>query len=132
MKKILFTLLFVLSFTSLFATQKDKTSFKDDGDDVIEIDVNYTPPVTGPKRSPAIVPISATYYVALSYIEVSFLYNMGDISIVLTDLASNSTMVYNSDTSIGTVFIPFNSGSGVYSIEFITSSGETYSGVFII
>lgn len=69
--KITFLLtLFLASATALFAYPSEDLSFKSD-DDVIEIDVNYTPPFTGPKRSPALVPICATYYPSLSYINSS-------------------------------------------------------------
>lgn len=46
MKKFLFAFFLLLS-VSLFSMSKDKSTFNPDDDDVIEIDVNYTPPVTG-------------------------------------------------------------------------------------
>ena len=76
MKKLLLSLLLMFSF-SLFAAPTSETSYALDDDDVIEIDVSYIPPVTGPKRTPAIVPISAACYVELSYIVVNFQYSIG-------------------------------------------------------
>ena len=131
MKKFLFAFFLLLS-VSLFSMSKDKSTFNPDDDDVIEIDVNYTPPVTGPKRTPAVIPISATYYATFSCIEVCFLYNIGDVDIVITNITSGSSSFYNIHSFIGSVVIPFYYDYGSYCIEFSTESGAVYSGLFTL
>ncbi len=131
MKKNLLIFLFLLSF-SLFATQKYDAYFATDNDDVIEIDISITPPVTGPKRMPPIIPISATCFVGLSYIDVHFFYDIGDVDIIVTNLDSCSSNSYSVHSSIGYIFLPFQSYEGNYLIEFITLSGTTYYGYFLI
>lgn len=125
MKKILFYLLLMFSF-SLFATPTSETSYAAADDDVIEIDVSYIPPVTGPKRTPAIVPISATCYVELSYIVVNFQYNIGDVVITITNHTTGANSTVNSPSSTGSAIIPFLFESGYYSITFETANGSYY------
>lgn len=101
-------------------------------DDVIEIDVNYTPPVTGPKRTPVVIPISASYYSLLSCIEICFLYDIGDVNIVITNLTTSSSSAFSASSLIGNVSIPFNHSAGFFSIEFHTLAGVTYFGYLIL
>lgn len=131
MKKFLFAFFLLLS-VSLFSMSKEKSTFNPDDDDVIEIDVNYTPPVTGPKRTPAVIPISATYYASFSCIEVCFLYNIGDVDIVITNLTTGSTSSINASSSVGRIYIPFNYSSGSFSIDFYASNGSSYCGYLLI
>ncbi len=109
---------------------KEKSTFNSDDDDVIEIDVNYTPPVTGPKRTPAIVPISAICYVELSHIVVNIQYNMGDVVITITNHTTGAISTINTPSSTGVAVIPFLLESGYYSITFETATGFIYSGCF--
>lgn len=131
MKKLLLSLLLMFSF-SLFAAPTSETSYALDDDDVIEIDVSYIPPVTGPKRTPAIVPISAACYVELSYIVVNFQYNIGDVVITITNHSTGGNTIVNTPSSAGTAIIPFLLESGYYSITFETTTGSIYSGCFIV
>jgi hypothetical protein len=130
--KITFLLtLFLASATALFAYPSEDLSFKSD-DDVIEIDVNYTPPFTGPKRSPALVPICATYYPSLSYIELSFIYYIGDVEISITELTSGANQSYCFSSSYGSAIIPFCYTSGIFYIEFTSSLGLSFSGYLVL
>lgn len=130
MKKIASLLLLFCSL-SLYASPTHETSPMADDDEIIEIDVNYNPPVTGPKRAPAHIPITASYYVSSSIIEVIFLSNIGNVNIVLTNLSTGSMSTFNT-SSEGPLFIPISQIDGFYSIEFITSAGHTFIGYLSI
>lgn len=132
MKSGLFITLLLASAISMFAVPKDNCVFSGDDDDVIEIDVNYIPPFTGPKRSPAIVPISAVYYAEQSIIEVSFLNNIGEVDVTFTNLTLGSGSNFTIDSSFGSVYIPVNYTSGYFSVEFVTSTGDTYLGYLLL
>lgn len=131
MKKIAPFLLLFCSLSFLASTQNETINVSDDDDEVIEIDVNYIPPVTGPKRAPAYIPINATYYVASSIIEVTFLFDIGNVDILITDLSNGSSSTFNT-SSMAPFYIPKNLTYGIYSIEFITSTGCTYIGYLSI
>ena len=130
-KSLLPKLLLLLSF-SLFASPMQAPAFTPDDDDVIEIDVNSLPATNGPKRTPAISPISAACHVNLSFIEVNFLFDLGDVDIVVTNLSSGSSSAFNVHSSIQNTFIPFVFTPGYHTIVFTTSAGAIYSGCFVI
>ena len=126
MKKFLLLLapLFALSFFVM-------PSFSQNDYDVIEIDINYTPPVVGPVRYPVLVPITATYYVSLSYIDVVFTDNIGDVTITLSNLTTGGYVSSQINSGFGGALVPVTLGSGNYRIDF-SSSGGNYYGTFTV
>ena len=127
-----FTLLLALLATLLFYVDFAAVQSNPDEDDVIEIDIIYNPVETNPKRTPIVVPIAATYNYQQNHIEVSFLYGLGDVQIDLNNTSTNTTASTLVDSAVGNAFIPVTGGAGLYSISFITESGATYSGFFIV
>lgn len=131
MKKIVLLFLLLIPF-SLFAEPEWISTSVSDEEDVIEIDISYTPPVTGPKRTPSLIPIDASYHSLLSFIEVVFLSDIGDVDIVITNLSSGTEINYNVSSSIGSANLPIVQTTGYYSITFTSSGGNMYVGYFLI
>lgn len=114
-----------VSFVDCFAiTQKIE-------DDVIPIplDCNESESDSIIFRSPAI-PIIANVIPSQSIIAVTFLYNIGDVSIEISNLYSNEEYYYEESSLSGTSILPFYGGTGYYYIRFRTLSGLLYSGYF--
>ena len=109
----LYLMMTIASFLS-FTSQAKAQDIPDDDDEIIIV---ITEEITenGPTRS--FIPISATYCIPLSCLDIVFLDNIGVVEIVITDLSSGSSTVYNTQSSLGEVVIPIN-GTGCYRIEF--------------
>lgn len=129
MKRILCTL-FLLSACLLFAAAKAEPSFTEDGKDVI--DIHRTPPIKGPKRSPALVPICAAYLPHSSTIELEFSYDIGIVTVTVTALADDAETNYTVPSAAGTAIIPAPSTPGPYTLSLRTETGASYCGQFII
>ena len=108
-------------------------SAKDDNQQIIPIPVLDTTVETGKvHRSLPPVPIQALYDGFSSVIMVTFLQNLGEVEVTLTNLFSGNTAVDCIDSRINTAMLPVNLESGFYQITFLTSSGASYYGVFEI
>lgn len=132
MKKIVFLFLLLCSF-SLSATQRDYSSFipdDDDEDEAIDIGTSHIMPPNGPKRMPAYIPVSATIHHRLLCIEVTFLAEIGEVSIMLTNLSTGESSTMDADSLCGTVFIPLPGTPGLWKITFSLSNGTCYEGMF--
>ena len=133
-KIILLLLLAITSITlssSLLASPFIINDGEEDGEEII-INPDLNMDGKSHNRNPELIPISAIYYAHLSCIEVSFLYGLGDVQIDLTNVSTNATASTLVDSTAGNAFIPVTGGTGPYSITFITESGTTYSGFFIV
>lgn len=88
-------------------------------------------PENGPHRSTAIIPFSVEYYVNYSCVCVSFTSNIGNITITLTNLTTDSHYSTVVDSCAGSVLLPVSLGTGFYRIEFnCLDSGNGYVGYF--
>lgn len=124
MKKIVCVFL-VIPVLSLLASTKN-VSLTSQNDEVIELDITFIPPVTGPIRNPTLIPITALYYVSFSYIDVDFLDNLGSVSITLTNQTTNGTTTMQVNSSFGGVLVPVTLDSGYYHITFVAQGGASY------
>lgn len=117
----------LLSFSS---TAKAQDIPDDEG--VIVIDITSITTEQGPKRSPAIVPIAANYYVLSSCLEVIFMYDMGDVSVSVINLTSGYNYSTIVDSYYGTAILPLPLSSGLWAISFSTDDEDNFIGYLII
>ncbi|MGX8707166.1 MAG: hypothetical protein ACSW72_00265 [Bacteroidales bacterium] len=127
MKKtiILFAALY-LAFSNCFALP----SFSRD-DEVIPLECGESELDTIIIRTP-VVPIHALLNVAQSIITLYFLYDMGDVSIDITNIVTGEEFFYEEASLPGSAILPFNGCTGYYYIRFRTIDGHSYFGYFYI
>ena len=121
------TVSLLLSFSS---TAKAQDIPDDEG--VIVVDITSITTEQGPKRSPTIIPIAANYYVLSSNLEVFFLYDMGEVSVSVTNITSEYNYSTIVDSYYGTTILPLPLSSGLWEISFSTDDGDSFMGCFII
>lgn len=81
---------------------------------------------------PVVVPITVTCYLNLSFISVCFLYDLGDVDVIITNTTYGTYTSYQVPSSVGSIIIPYSMSSGNYIISFTTMEGASYSGQFIV
>ncbi|MBQ5979090.1 MAG: DUF3244 domain-containing protein [Bacteroidales bacterium] len=81
-------------------------------------------------RSPAIVPISASYDSVLASVSLSFSYNLGEIEVEVLNSTTGGYSSLSVDTQFLYAVIPITLGSGHYIITFTLPSGRQYGGEF--
>lgn len=126
MKHLALSLLMASTFLFSFVPYANAQDIPDDDDEIIIV---ITEEITenGPTRS--IIPITATYSISSSCLDVVFLDNIGNVDILITDLASGSSTVYHIQSSVGEIVIPIN--PGCYFIEFNLSYSSFYGYLII-
>jgi len=98
-------------------------------DSIIVVDPFYgvNPPPGGP-RSPALVPISASYEAMLSTLFLTFTSNLGEIEVEVLNTTSGGYDSGTVDTQFLYATVPINMGPGHYLILFTLPSGQRYKG----
>lgn len=100
-------------------------------DEVIPLEYNESELDTTIIRT-TMVPIQAFLNSAQSIITVIFLYDMGDVSISISNLVTGEEFFFEEASLPGSAILPFNGCTGYYFIRFRTISGPTYFGYFSI
>lgn len=128
-----FYILFLLTLSCFFAFPHSiiAQNIPDEGEE-IEVFVDDHSTVNGPGRAPALIPLTASYYAALSYVEIGFLFNVGCVTITLTNLATGNYSNAMVDSQYGSALIPVTGGSGPYKIEFTIGDGSSFVGFFSV
>lgn len=106
---------------------------KTDDEDGEPIPLEYNEPGEDGKpiiRGPLMLPVSAFYIEENACVGVSFISDLGSVTISLTNLTTmiNANTIVNS--SCGYCYIPITGGPGFYCIEFLTEDGARYYGYF--
>lgn len=123
MKKIL--LLFVSSLTLL------SLGGKADSGDVIPLEITK-------EADPQEIPRSSTpdvesyYLISSELLVVQFNVNLGRTEVSVTNQANTLVGYEELTTTPGILYVPVKAGSGIYSVSIDTSSGDSYSGQFIL
>ena len=123
MKRITFILVSLLTLLPLGG--------KADPGDVILVEINK-------EANPAEIPRSLTpevecyYLISSALLEVQFNLNLGSAEVVVTDQANTLVGYGELTVTPGSLFVPVEAGSGIYSISIETSSGSSYTGQFIL
>ena len=100
---------------------------KTDGE--IPIPIIITQPGENDSRSPEQVPFRA--YVQDSYVVLSCASSIGNADVTLTSNAGDDyETVFN--TVFGSLLIPISGNSGVYRLDIVLATGDSYFGEFIL
>lgn len=102
----------------------------EEGDEIVIINQNQSG--DGPARDILPVPINATLFRLSSCIEVEFLSNIGDVTIMLSNLMTGDYSITIFDSQEDTVILPFPNSSGLWQIGFRISDGSFYIGYFSV
>ena len=89
-----------------------------------------TPETERIHRSPEYVPIQAYYDDVLSVVCISFLQNIGEVEVTITNIFDGDTVEYEVNSIAGSVVIPLDGGPGLYQLSILLSSGKEYIGEF--
>ena len=81
-------------------------------------------------RDLIVVPVFCTYNNATLFF--SFLEDLGELDIIVTNLSTGSTSIYEYDSAFGSVVFGVSSNSGAYLIRIITESGDYYYGEYTL
>lgn len=128
--KTMFYMLLTAVLLSVSSIAKAQDIPNDEG--VIVVDITQNTTETGPKRAPAIIPISANYYLLSSCLEVLFLYDMGDVTVSVTNLNTGYNSTFMTDSSHG-IILPLLRIPGPWEITFnAEGKGVIYIGRFIV
>ena len=128
MSNKIFTLLVILSAllapSQVFANEVKMCC----SDSIIIIDpLPEIHPGTGP-RSPALIPISASYEAMLSTLFLTFTSNLGEIEVEVLNTTSGGYDSGTVDTQFLYATVPITMGPGHYLILFTLPSGQRYKG----
>lgn len=130
MKTLAITMMMALSICFAFHSEAGVNGSSDD--DVIEIFITENINEFNPIRFPTLVPIVAYYYVSLSYVDVEFLNNMGEVTITLNNLTTGGTSTMQINSTFGEAVIPVGLGCGNYRIDFSSTCGNYYGNFIVI
>ena len=127
-----FTLSLMLAFAALlaFPIYSYAQVIPDDEEEIVII--NQDQNGNGLGRNLLSVPIEATYFCTLSYVDVVFLDNIGIVTITLTNLTTGGAAVTQTDSGFGGCLVPVTLGSGFYRISFVAQDGASYEGYFTV
>ena len=128
MKHIHFTITILLAVALLFLHYPLSAEvFSDDEEENIDITVDPTgTPVTRSLYSP----VSAMFNHTNNLVYITFVNNIGDITINLTHINTCNTITIYADSSMNSCIIPVTDGIGMYCLEFLLSDGSRYYGFF--
>ncbi len=88
-----------------------------------------TTPVTKGNLAPARVQVECFYYSFTNSLELSFLANLGTLTVSLENLTTGEIQDYVGDSSSGRMLIPVGSDSA-YRMDIVTENGHNYYAVF--
>ncbi len=86
-------------------------------------------PDSGETRSPEQIPFYAQ--IQGSYVILSCYSSIGNANVTLTSTAGDDYETVF-DTSFGVIFIPISGNSGLYRLDIVLLSGQSYYGEFIL
>ena len=123
MKKIL---LLLVSLMTLFSP-----GGKADPGDAILIEISKE---TDPEEIPrsATSDIDCCYLISSELLVVQFNVNLGSAEVSVIDQTNTLVGYEELSTTPGLLYVPVNAGTGTYDVSIETSSGNSYSGQFIL
>lgn len=121
MKKILFALSMLTLASQVYS--QDNTVV------VIRIFEDIVPE-TRTNRSMALSPIECRYHTLMGTLELSFLSNLGSVTVILDNLTTGETCDYSGNSAVGMMTMPVASNS-CYTMSIITESGRSFRASFL-
>ncbi len=121
--KAFFKLLLAASAAILLSTTIDAKS------DEYPIPIIIEDPGSGENRSPEQVPFHAQVWD--NYVVLGCTSNIGSVEITLSSTAGDDYETVF-DTSIGSIIIPISGNSGLYRLDIVLPSGQSYYGEFVL
>lgn len=88
-----------------------------------------TTPVTKGNLAPAKVQVECFYYSFTNSLELSFLSNLGTVTVSLENQATGEIQDYVGNSTSGRMLIPVGAGSA-YRMDIVTENGHNYYAVF--
>ena len=129
-KKKLFILIAALFFALLPLASISCFANEDEPLPIVIGDLN---PGGGPIfYAPAMIPIQAVYYPAISTVVVNFLYDLGFVSLEIENLTTGEYSQSSFNATQGLHPFMISGDVGVYEITFTLSNGHVYTGTFEI
>lgn len=84
-------------------------------------------------RDLIIVPIESYYYGAMGSVCTSFVGDLGEVELIVTNTFTGESWNYLFDSaSEPQTLLPISGSAGYYEVEYITESGDVYVGEFLI
>ena len=120
----------ILLFVVLLFIPFDAIKADDDEEEGEVIDLLIDPNGSPVGRSLNAIPISAIYMTQYGVVATSFLCDLGDVTIRLSNLTIGTSSSQVIDSNCGSCLIPIIWGTGYYRIEFHAQDGTSYYGYF--
>lgn len=121
MRKVILILLSLLTANIAVYSQNE---------DIIPIVViEETKPNTKGNLAPAKVQVECFYYSSMNSLELSFLYNLGTVNVVLENQTTGEIQNYVGNSATGRMVIPVEPDSA-YRMDITTENGRNYYSVF--
>ena len=116
-------------FSTKAGTVKQTTLVQQTGTVIVIAETGPTVDPNSP-RTPSVIPCSCVFYEITETLCFSFLYNVGDVTITLSEESAGivSSNEYSSSTGFVSIPVP---GSGSYIISILLESGKEYTGHFV-
>lgn len=130
MKKII-CLLLITTATWALSNFSAFAQCEDDSEEEVPIQYVENEGQNG-ARSFFVSPISVTISPGLSKLNVSFLYNVGIVSVKITNHLTGDTSLFDIDSKIERTSISVSDDKGYYTIVFKTEDGASYRGHFAL
>lgn len=83
-------------------------------------------------HAPALIPITAAYYAALSSLVLDFRFDLGPVTVSLENQTTGGTSQSVINALQGSQLLPISGDVGLYEITFTLSDGHEYIGTFEI
>lgn len=103
----------------------------EEGEEIVII-INQDLSGNGIGRDILPVPIHATLFRLACCIEVEFLSNLGEVTIMLSNLMTGDYSITIFDSHEDTLILPLPNSSGLWQIGFRISDGSFYTGLFSV
>ncbi len=87
-------------------------------------------PETRTNRSVALSPIECRYHTLMGTLELSFLSDLGSVTVTLDNLTTGETCDYSGNSAVGMMTMPVTPNS-CYTMSIITESGRSFRASFL-
>lgn len=127
-KAICFSIAILMAFT--FSAISDVSSFASSKNEKKEIIIRPRGKINHGHRAPAKIPIEAYYNSFISGIAITFLQDLGNVEMNVTNHSTGEYLEGTTTATTGTTVLPISGTEGVYTITFTLSNGTEYEGEF--